>query len=215
MPSIRFPSRLALAVALSATVPFAHAATPQAESAAMHEEDVPARTSVEGEGAMLELAFDPNAGGDRLAVRYRITNTGDAALAVFDRGNRQAVLAKRQNAGDVPAPMFDTDGGDVTLSHVAMPLPTPSPTVPPVPLAARLVPGEAHDGAFEFDLALAGAPSRVRWCLGVAPFDEAASLAAESTNKVAVWTVSFEIVERQQRLCSPWYDIAGGVFVAD
>lgn len=214
MPLNPAPSRLALAVALSAALPFAHAARPQAEPAAMHEEDVPVRTTVEGEGATLELAFDPNAGGDRLAVRYRITNTGSSPLAVFDRGNRQAVLAKRQQSGDVPAPMFEVEGRDLTLSHVAMPLPTPAPTVPPVPLAARLVPGEAHDGGFEFDLALAGTPARVRWCLGVAPFDEAASKAAESAGKVAVWTVSFDVVERQQRLCSPWYDIAGGAFEA-
>lgn len=176
----------------------------------MQDEDRVARTAVEGEGAMLEVAFDPD--GSRLAVRYRIGNTGDSALAVFDRGDRHAVMTKRLVAGDVPAPHIRQDEAGLTLGHAARALPQPSPTVPPVPLAAKLAPGESRDGAFSADLSLAGSASRVRWCLGVAPFDEAMFTASESAGEVAVWAASFEVVERQQQLCTPWFDVAAAVF---
>ena len=180
----------------------------------MHEEDQVARTTVEGDGARLEVAFDPD--GSALAVRYRISNTGQAPLAVFDRGDRHAVLTKRLVAGEVPPPRFEAGADGLVLTHAARALPQPTPTVPPVPLAARLAAGDALDGAFAFDLLLASgdAAGRVRWCLGVAPFDDGQFEASESAGEVAVWTAPFEMAQAQQMLCTPWFDVEAGTFEA-
>lgn len=197
---------------LPAALMAAHAARAQTESTQMHEEDRVARTTVEAEGARLEVAFDPD--GDALAVRYRISNTGQAPLAVFDRGDRHAVLTKKLVAGEVPAPRFEATGEGLVLSHQAHALPDPAPTLPPVPLAARLEAGGALEGAFAFDLSLVDGPARVRWCLGVAVFDADRYQASESTGEVPVWTAPFDVADTQQRLCTPWFDRAAGAFEA-
>lgn len=205
-------ARAALA-ALSMVLPLAHPAAAQQEPVHMHEHGSAARTTVEGEGATLEAAF--RAAGAELTVDYRVRNTGDGPLAVFDRGDRHAVLTGRLAEGEVPPPYFGEDGeGGLTLSHEARPLAQPAPTLPPVPLAARLAPGESLEGGFTFDTSLAAGAARVRWCLGVAPFDEAAFQASEPAGEVAVWTSPFEAAEAQQRLCTPWFDIAAGAFEA-
>lgn len=210
------PRAAAMPTLLSAALFAAHAAgaQPPTETTPMQEEDQVARTTVEGDGARLEVAFDPD--GSALAVRYRIRNTGTAELAVFDRGDRHAVLTRRLVAGEVPPPRFDAGPDGLLLSHVARGLPRPTPTVPPVPLAARLAAGQALDGAFAFDLSLASSegPRRVRWCLGVAPFDGSQFDAAESAGEVAVWTAPFEMAQAQQRLCTPWFDLDAGTFDA-
>lgn len=185
----------------------------QPESTQMHEEDQVARTTVEGDGARLEVAFDPE--GEALAVRYRVSNTGQAALAVFDRGDRHAVLTKRLVAGEVPAPRFEDTADGLVLSHQARALPDPAPTVPPVPLAARLDAGQALDGAFAFDLSLAGEVRRVRWCLGVDTFEADRFAASASAGEVPVWTAPFDAAGTQQRLCTPWFDLATGTFAED
>lgn len=210
-PNPRAGAALAL---LSAALLAPHAAGAQAttESTHMHEEDEVARTTVEGDGARLEVAFDPD--GSALAVRYRISNTGTGPLAVFDRGDRHAVLTKRLVAGEVPPPRFEADAAGLVLTHAARALPRPTPTVPPVPLAAKLAPGEALDGAFAFDLSLAPGTGRVRWCLGVAPFDDDGFQASDSAGEIPVWTAPFEMAEMQQRLCTPWFDVAAGTFEA-
>lgn len=214
MPMSPTPRAGAALALLSAALLVPHAVGAQAntESTQMHEEDRVARTSVDGEGARLEVAFDPD--GDALAVRYRISNTGDASLAVFDRGDRHAVLTKKLVAGEVPAPRFEDAEGGLVLSHAARALPRPSPTLPPVPLASRLAPGEALDGAFAFDLSLGSDASRVRWCLGVVAFDDGLFETSESAGEVAVWTAPFEMAEAQQLLCTPWFDVAAGAFEA-
>lgn len=185
----------------------------QKESTQMHDEDRVARTTVEGEGARLEVAFDPD--GDALAVRYRISNTGEAPLAVFDRGDRHAVLTKKLVAGAIGQPRFEESEHGLVLSHQAHALPDPAPTLPPVPLAARLEAGEALDGAFAFDLSLAGKAARVRWCLGVAAFDADLFEASESAGEVPVWTAPFDAANTQQRLCTPWFDVAAGTFALE
>jgi hypothetical protein len=207
--------RIAAALAfLSAALAAPHAAGARAgtEAKPMHDEDRVARTSVEGQGARLEVAFDPD--GNALAVRYRISNTGKAPLAVFDRGDRHAVLTKTLVAGNVPAPRFEDGGDGLVLSHAARALPSPAPTVPAVPLAAKLAPGGALDGAFSFDLSLGDGAGRVRWCLGVAAFDEARFQASESAGDVAVWTAPFDMADAQQLLCTPWFDLGTGMFEA-
>lgn len=188
----------------------AAATTTQGNPPGMHQEDTVARTSVAGAGARLEVAFDPV--GERLHVRYRIGNTGPDPLAVFDRGDQHAVLTGRLEVGEVPMPAFVREAGGTVLSHAARPRPHPSPTLPPVPLAARLEPGAILEGAFEFDLSLVEEPRQVRWCLGVAPFDEAMFQAAQRPGVIPVWSGPWADGLDQQLLCTPWFAIDAGRF---
>jgi len=202
-----FAAGLLLAVANATAAP-----QPAPEPASMADpENEPARVAVDGDTARLEVAFDLGA-DDQLAVRYRVNNTGSAAIAVFDRGDRQAVMAKHLKTGDVPAPQFEQGGADLELRHAARALPSPSPTVPPTPLAARVAPGAIVEGAFPFDLTLAPGTRRVRWCLGVGPFDEAAFSEPQQFDEKEVWRASFAVVEGQQMLCTPWYTVATRTF---
>lgn len=171
-------------------------------------------TTIQGDGVRVEAAFDVRAGGP-LQVRYRVHNTGDADLAVFDRGNRHAVMTRRQQTGEVGEPGFHEDGdGGLVLSHVARPLPQPSPTLPPTPLAARLAPGQALEGSFSFSPLVGEPPRRLRWCLGVAAFDGELFRDPEQVDGVEVWQASFALADSQQQVCTPWFDVAAGAFEA-
>jgi len=170
------------------------------------------QVTVEGDDVSLEARFDYAPSAGKLVVHYRVHNEGDAPVAIFDRGNRQAVLSKRQALGAVAAPTFEDAGDATTLRHVALPLPQPAPTVPPVPLATKVAPGGEVDGAFGF-VFVSSVPKRVRWCLGIAPFDDADFSAPEQAGGVEVWRASFAVVERQRVLCTPWFDLARGEFV--
>lgn len=173
-----------------------------------------ASTTTEGDGVRVEAAFETAAGGP-LRVRYRVENTGDADLAVFDRGDRHAVLTKRQRTGEVGQPGFREDGeGGLVLSHVARPLPQPAPTLPPTPLAVRLAPGQALEASFSFAPLVGDQPRRLRWCLGVAPFDEATFRSPEQVDGVEIWQAPFSMADRQQQVCTPWFDVAAGAFEA-
>lgn len=170
---------------------------------------------IEGDGVRIEAAFEAGGSGP-LRVRYRVHNTGSADIAVFDRGNRHAVLTRRQRTGEVGEPGFREEGdGDVTVSHVALPLSQPSPTVPPVPLAAKLGAGQSLEGEFTFSPLVGEPPRRLRWCLGVVPFDEEHFSTPEQAEGVEVWQASFELADRQQTLCTPWFEIAAGAFAVD
>jgi hypothetical protein len=219
-PRARHALSFAMAVAMLSVVPQPSQAQP--ENTQMHDEDRPARTAVDGDSARLEVAFDPV--GEQFSVRYRVTNTADGPLAVFDRGDRHAVLTGRLASGAIAVPHFTQDGGDLTLDHAARALPDPTPTVPPVPLAARLGQGAALDGAFGFDLSLTVGVERVRWCLGVAPFndkdyrpDDRSVDRSEvgSGGDADAWQASFAVVDAQEMLCTPWYVLAAGTFSDD
>ena len=222
--SPKFRARHALPIAIAAAMmsTFPQPSQAQPETREMHDEDRPARTAVDGEAARLEVAFDPV--GERFAVRYRVTNRGEGPLAVFDRGDRHAVLTGRLESGAIAMPRFTQEGGDLTLDHAARALPDPAPTVPPVPLAARLDAGAALDGAFEFDLSLTVGVERVRWCLGVAAFNDKDYRADDrsvdrskfaSGGDADAWQASFAVVDAQEMLCTPWYVLAGGGFADD
>ena len=184
--------------------------TPQAmETAAMS--NAGASTTVDGQGVQVETSFEAPAGGP-LTVRYRVHNSGDVDLAVFDRGNRHAVLTKRMQAGDVGEPVFQEADGGLTLSHKVLPLPEPSPTLPPVPLAARLAPGASLEGTFNFAPLVGGQPDRVRWCLGVAPFEEELFRSPDQGGAVEVWQAACSLADSQQLGCTPWFDTARGAF---
>lgn len=209
----------ALAAALAATIGCTHAPAAGYDQPSQATETntmaEPSSATIQGEGLRLEAAFQA-AAGQPLHVRYRVHNTGQADLAVFDRGNRHAVLTKRQKTGEVGQPTFREEGeGDLTISHVALPLPNPSPTLPPTPLAARLAAGQELEGEFTFSPLLGDPPKRIRWCLGATQFDEELFRDAEQAGGVEVWQASFTLVDAQQVLCTPWFDVAKGAFQAD
>ena len=203
---------LVSALLLAAGCACAHQPVNAPESAAM-----PAPTEVSttvAALATLEAGFDYQPMERVLRVRYRLDNTGADALAVFDRGDRHMVQTRQLAAGDVPSPFFAIDGaGGLTLSHEALPLPMPAPTSPPTPLAARLMPGAALEAVFSFALPTSVAAERVRWCVGVAPFNDADFREGETAAGVDLWRASFAVVDDQQRLCTPWFDLAGGRFI--
>lgn len=169
-------------------------------------------TRVESDGLVLDVRFEARAGAP-LRVHYRVQNTGREPVAVFDRGDRHAVLTKRQATGDVGQPGTRDEGnGDVTLSHVARPLPDPSPTLPPVPLAAKLPAGDMLEGTFTASPMTLDTPKRLRWCLGVSAFEPAHFSSPEQVDGVEIWLASFDEASRQTTICTPWFDIASSAF---
>ena len=174
-----------------------------------------ATTTVEGDGVRVEASFE-NATNGPLRVRYQVHNAGSADIAVFDRGDRHAVLTGRHQAGEVGDPGFrEDDEGGLELRHGARPLPQPAPTLPPTPLAARLAPGQSLEGSFSFSPLVGDQPRRLRWCLGVAPFNETQFRSPEQAGGVEIWQASFDLAESQQLLCTPWFDVAAGAFGAE
>lgn len=174
-----------------------------------------ASTFVEVEGVTLDATFAYRASARALHVRYRVRNTGETAIAIFDRGDMHAVLTGRQQAGAIPAPVFEEQaGGDVTLSHIALALAKPSPYSPPVPLAIKLAAGAESSGEFEFGVPTQDAPKRLRWCLGIAPFAAAQFTSPERVNGVEIWRASFAVVDSQEILCTPWFDVDRGAFAS-
>ncbi len=165
------------------------------------------RIETQGQGATLhaEFAYDP--ARRTLRVDYRVRNTGAAALAVFDRGDRHAVASGRQRAGAVGAPAWrDSGDGAIELSHIAQPLPRPAPVSPPTPLALKLAPGAQAAGSFEFALPGEVEPKRIRWCLGVAAFQPDQLDRPQRHGEVEIWRAAFALARTQQRLCTPWFD---------
>lgn len=209
----RLHPALVAALALAVAGACAHEPVNAPESAAM-----PAppevSTTVATELATLHAGFDYLPAERLLRVRYRLDNTGGSALAVFDRGDRHAVMTRQLVAGEVPSPFFSIDdAGGVTLSHEALPLPVPAPTSPPTPLAARLMPGASLEAGFSFTLPTSIEADRLRWCVGITPFTEDDFSAGETTAVGDLWRASFAVVDDQQRLCTPWFDLAGDGFI--
>lgn len=163
-------------------------------------------------GTQLLVAFDVRPGRLVADVRYVLRNTGPAPLIVFDRGTAHDVGTGSQVLGAVGVPAQEIAGEDVTLVHAATPLPEPSPTSPPTPLGIELAPGAALPARFQVMLQGPALPARLRWCVGVMPVDEGLLSAPQQTPEGRIWTASFAVVQRQARLCTPWYDVAGARF---
>lgn len=191
--------------------PLLHAATDETRTTMTSDDS--ARTEVSAAGVELQATFEPRDDG-ALHVRYRLRNAGDAPLAVFDRGDRHAVLTKRQAPGGIGVPLARDDAPErVTLLHAAHALPQPSPTVPPTPLAGRLDPGASDEAEFTFSHWLGDPPRQVRWCLGVAPFDAARMYQPETLDGRVTWQADFAYADDQQLLCTPWFDVAEKRFI--
>jgi hypothetical protein len=170
-------------------------------------------TTVQGEfDTELHAAFDYAPDSRIIAVRYRLRNAGDAALAVFDRGDQHAIGIGRQKAGDVGIPRQVEAGGDVELIHAAAPLPEPEPTSPPTPVAIELAPGAELSGEFQFALKGLVVPKRLRWCVGVMRVGDAYMDSPHETKQGRLWRASFAVVDKQKMLCTPWYDVKTAQF---
>lgn len=194
--------------------PLLHAATTDETRIPMTSDDS-ARTEVSAPGVTLQAGFTSGESG-ALHVHYRLHNSGSVPLAVFDRGDRHAVLTKRQAPGAMGLPFVREDApGRVSLLHVVRALPQPAPTVPPTPLARRLDAGASSEGDFTFTQWLSDPPRQVRWCLGVAPFDEARMVLPETVDGLEVWQADFAYADDQQLLCTPWFHVAAGRFVEE
>ncbi|MDR7193676.1 hypothetical protein [Luteimonas terrae] len=170
-----------------------------------------ARAHVDGKGVALEAVLARE--GEGVRVDYRIRNTGTVPLVVFDRGDRHAVLTRRQPSGAVGVPALREHAGmRATLSHVARALPTPAPTVPPTPLARRIAPGAHVDASFGFSNWFASTPALVQWCVGIGIADDARLFSSDDSGDVEVWQADFGYADDQQVLCTPWFDMANGTF---
>ena len=172
-------------------------------------------TTVQGElDTELHAAFDYAPDSRIIAVRYRLHNAGDTALAVFDRGDQHAIGIGRQKAGDVGIPRQVEDGEDVQLIHAAAPLPDIEPTSPPTPVAIEIAPGAELSGEFRFALKGLVVPKRLRWCVGVMRVGDAYMDSPHETTQGRLWRASFAVVDKQKMLCTPWYDVAAARFEA-
>ncbi|ROU04608.1 hypothetical protein [Lysobacter enzymogenes] len=173
-----------------------------------------ARTTVRGQAATIEVEMGYDAGRRSVEVRYRLRNNDKTqALAVFDRGNRHEVSIGRQPLGAIAAPTWKGMGEEVELFHIAAPLPNPRPISLPSPLALELAAGAEMSGAFKFGLVGAVAPKRLRWCLGVLPWQAPYFDSPTATDAGQIWRASFAAANEQERLCTPWYDVAKAVFL--
>lgn len=173
-----------------------------------------ARTTVRGQAATVEVEMGFDAATGSVDVRYRLHNNDKTkALAVFDRGNRHEVSIGRQTLGAIAAPTWKGMGEEVELFHVAAPLPNPTPISPPSPLALEVAAGGELRGGFKFAL-LSGAPKRLRWCLGVLPWQASYFDSPSATDAGKIWRASFAVANEQETLCTPWYDVAKAAFVS-
>lgn len=209
----RLPAALLVALAAFASPSFA-AEPARTMSASAPTPSSGANTHVHGQGAALDVRFAYDPDQQALRVDYQLRNVGTAALAVFDRGDRHAVASGRQKVGAVASPAWRDQAGDVTLSHLALPLADPAPTAPVRSLALKLAPGAESGGRFAFAVPGLQAPKRLRWCLGVAAFADTDFDTPERVGALEIWRASFSVSERQQMLCTPWFDVARGAFEA-
>jgi hypothetical protein len=166
-------------------------------------------------GAELSARFDYAAASRIVTVRYTLRNSGDAPLAVFDRGDANSLAANQHALGEVGIPRMFVEGDDVTLEHVVLPLPENIDiTSPPTPVALEVPPGASIDGRFEFALKGTVVPKRLRWCVGVMRVGDAYMESPLETKAGKLWSASFAVVEKQQRVCTPWYDVENARFEA-
>jgi hypothetical protein len=164
-------------------------------------------------GTELSAQFDYAAASRIVTVRYTLRNGGDAPLAVFDRGDANSLAADLHALGEVGLPSMSAEGDDITLEHVVKPLPQDIDiTSPPTPVALEVPPGASIDGRFEFILEGTVVPKRLRWCVGVMRIGDAYMESPLETKAGKLWSASFGVVEKQQRVCTPWYNVASASF---
>ena len=149
-----------------------------------------------------------------VSVRYTLRNRGETALAVFDRGDANSLAAELHKLGAVGIPRMRVDGEDVTLEYAVEALPTDIDiTSPPTPVALELAPGASVDSHFQFLLEGDVVPKRLRLCVSAMHVGDAYMESPVKTPAGKLWSASFGVVDKQQRVCSRWYDVASSAFV--
>lgn len=192
-------------VAADAVTPLASNASPIARRSVD-----PARTTMRMSDAVMDVDMRAEPGRLVVDVHYRLSNTSSTTpMAVFDRGD--AHDARAETVGEVGTPIMMVTSEGVEILHRAFPLPDPSPTSPPTPIAMRLDPGGILEGKFSVTLPI-DSPTRVRWCLGHMPFDERYFDFPVTTKHGQIWLASFAAADAQTVFCTPWYDMTSGVF---
>lgn len=191
-------------------------AVPPSSSAATAPDASGAKTTIQGpNGVRIEVELDYRAASRVARIDYRLHNPATAPpLAVFDRGDLHQVRTGRQKLGAIGQPGFVEQSGDVEILHAAMPLPDPAPTSPPTPLAVKVAPGATLAGAFQTQVWSEAEPKRLRWCVGVMPFEASFFDAPTKTADGEVSSAPFSAADAQQMLCTPWFDVAKGAFAA-
>src|SRR5690606_32587752 len=188
----------------------------QAGHATAQQEDAPMVASGRGSGAerafpqwsasnklaRLDGRFSLGADGRTLHVAYKVSSIGRYALLVFDRGDALSVATNRQAPGSVGVPQVQFQEGDLVLRHVALPLREPTPTVPPSPLASRVLPGSEYDNHFAYVLPEAGSGQvrRVRYCQGAVGVPRPLPDSAQRSD--GAWSVPNAAAAHQGVLCS-------------
>src|SRR5690606_40295600 len=118
----------------------------------------------------------------------------------------------RQPSGPVAAATAeDTGDGAVVRRHVARPGPVgpTGPTGRHTPIALKLEAGGVLEDGFRYSIP-SSPPQRLRWCLGVAPFEQDRFFAPERAAGVEVWQAADTSAQRE--LCTPWFDCARRAF---
>lgn len=141
--------------------------------------------------------------GSPLRVRYVVHNTSNGWLYAFDRGDTHAVRVKRQVLGAIAQPLEGATRDGTTLTHAPMPIGTPSPTSPPIPLAAALAAGTRYEGEFQYSIPPDRARSPLHYCLTIAPAgtDIGEPLTGSQVHRVVN---AFQLA--RETLCTPWFD---------
>lgn len=174
-----------------------------------------AQWTTENKLARLQGSFMRDADDRTLRISYKISNIGQFPLLVFDRGDAVSVATKRQQAGSVGAPTMQFENGDLTLRHVALPLPNPAPTAPPSPLVTQVLPGGEYENGFSYVLPAPGSGQvrRMRYCQAAIGVPEPLPEAEQRPG--GVWSVPNAYAAHQGVLCSPWLDLASGALVPE
>lgn len=207
--------RNAGALILSAALLGACATAPSAPSVASDPSPADPLPAAEVRGPFdtrARVAFAVRPGRLAAEVRYMLRNDGRTPLILFDRGTVHDAGIGRHAPGAVGVPREEVTAEGVTLLHAARALPDPAPTSPPTPMGIELAPGASVTGRFQVMLAGPSLPRNLRWCVGVMPFDKSLLVAPQQTKEGRIWTASFAAAGRQQRLCTPWYDVGRARF---
>jgi hypothetical protein len=146
-------------------------------------------------------------------VRYRIHNTSaDRALAIFDRGVSGDWAGALYGPGPIGRAVLERDGDGLTVSHMATALLHDDPLQRSMPLVLALAAGGTVTAESATQLPAEYEPARLRWCVAVMPFDQQHFRSPHQADTGTIWIATPEVVDLQQRLCTPWYDVAAATF---
>jgi hypothetical protein len=144
-----------------------------------------------------------------ISVKYRVQNESRReSLAVFEREVYIPHPSYVYSPGKIGAPIVKANGTDVDIIHAAFAGDIPASGTP---LAIEVMSGAHIDGHFFLPLGEAK-PKRLRWCVGVMPFDKRYFDRPHGSGNGRIWFAKAEVKPLQQMLCTPWYDVTQARF---